>query len=116
MGGKSGRNERVAACVEGIIAWRVRRHRERYGPGAEAGKEADHFSAAERVEAVLRIAGGLREEPRASGARCECLAHLTQAGVPWPLGVHDKRRCGDSNGPLRLRQPRYRPGAECRQV
>jgi hypothetical protein len=38
MGGKSGRNERVAACVEGIIAWRVRRHRERYGPGAEAGK------------------------------------------------------------------------------
>jgi hypothetical protein len=90
MGGKSGRNERAAACAEGIIVWRVHRHRERYCADAEAENEAGYFAAAECLA-----------ECRGTGSESLAAFRIGRkpgaSPLPLPLVVHDKRRCGDSD-------------------
>ena len=98
MGGKSGRNEREATRVEGIIAGLSSWRRGWYRPQVEAVKKAPVRS---------RIVGGSRRKTTRS--RCvlrgwRTPSHGTDTRARHPLGVHDEHHRGDSDRPQRLRQ------------
>jgi hypothetical protein len=92
MGGKSGRNEREVAYVEGIIVRCVRRHRGRYLSDAWGGNEAGCFPVAECVAQFMVTRSPLSLTSSRSRCALQALSALNAKQGSLALGDHGKRR------------------------